>query len=164
MEINGKMRKNEKSCVWHATDYSDGELKEQLFCVRFASTEIPEYYLRLRIKVWGTGTFFGVGVSYLQTKLDAGGHDHTSTISCLQDTGITRHLPYILLCEELKGVVASTFVAFTTPPSNAEYNCVFNEIMDPSGMSYDVYGVLWRCFTRSIRWPKTSVILYERPN
>ncbi|KAI3893596.1 hypothetical protein MKW92_052266, partial [Papaver armeniacum] len=53
---------NEKSCVWHATD---GELKEQLFCVRFASTE------SCCINVWGNGTFFGVGVSYLQTKLDA---------------------------------------------------------------------------------------------
>ncbi|PIA42978.1 hypothetical protein AQUCO_02000435v1 [Aquilegia coerulea] len=30
---------NEKSCVWHATDYSDGELKEELFCIRFASIE-----------------------------------------------------------------------------------------------------------------------------
>ncbi|KAF6157250.1 hypothetical protein GIB67_041711 [Kingdonia uniflora] len=30
---------NEKSCVWHATDFSDGELKEELFCIRFASIE-----------------------------------------------------------------------------------------------------------------------------
>ncbi|CAN8301345.1 unnamed protein product [Cochlearia groenlandica] len=30
---------NEKSCLWHATDFSDGELKEELFCVRFASIE-----------------------------------------------------------------------------------------------------------------------------
>ncbi|KAL5702605.1 Ran-binding protein 1 b [Ranunculus cassubicifolius] len=30
---------NEKSCVWHATDYSDGELKEEMFCIRFASIE-----------------------------------------------------------------------------------------------------------------------------
>ncbi|XP_058075060.1 ran-binding protein 1 homolog c-like [Magnolia sinica] len=30
---------NDKSCVWHAADFSDGELKEELFCIRFGSTE-----------------------------------------------------------------------------------------------------------------------------
>ncbi|KAL6571861.1 hypothetical protein OROHE_002730 [Orobanche hederae] len=30
---------NEKSCVWHATDFADGELKEDMFCIRFASVE-----------------------------------------------------------------------------------------------------------------------------
>ncbi|KAL8142112.1 hypothetical protein V2J09_015144 [Rumex salicifolius] len=30
---------NEKSCLWHAPDYSDGELKDELFAVRFASVE-----------------------------------------------------------------------------------------------------------------------------
>ncbi|WCJ28058.1 Ran-specific GTPase-activating protein 1 [Euphorbia peplus] len=30
---------NEKSCVWHAADFSDGELKNELFCIRFASIE-----------------------------------------------------------------------------------------------------------------------------
>ncbi|KAH6761334.1 RAN binding protein 1 [Perilla frutescens var. hirtella] len=30
---------NEKSCVWHAADFSDGELKEETFCIRFASVE-----------------------------------------------------------------------------------------------------------------------------
>uniref|UniRef100_A0A5B7AFX3 RanBD1 domain-containing protein n=1 Tax=Davidia involucrata TaxID=16924 RepID=A0A5B7AFX3_DAVIN len=30
---------NEKSCVWHATDFSDGELKDELFCIRFGSVE-----------------------------------------------------------------------------------------------------------------------------
>ncbi|KAJ4764207.1 RAN binding protein 1 [Rhynchospora pubera] len=30
---------NEKSCVWHATDFSDGELKDEMFCIRFASIE-----------------------------------------------------------------------------------------------------------------------------
>ncbi|XP_021891053.1 ran-binding protein 1 homolog b-like [Carica papaya] len=30
---------NEKSCVWHATDFADGELKDELFCIRFASVE-----------------------------------------------------------------------------------------------------------------------------
>ena len=29
---------NERSCVWHASDYADGELKE-MFCIRFASIE-----------------------------------------------------------------------------------------------------------------------------
>ncbi|KAL8512193.1 hypothetical protein ACS0TY_018594 [Phlomoides rotata] len=30
---------NDKSCVWHAADFSDGELKEETFCIRFASVE-----------------------------------------------------------------------------------------------------------------------------
>ncbi|XP_051119012.1 ran-binding protein 1 homolog c-like [Andrographis paniculata] len=30
---------NEKSCVWHATDFADGELKEELFCIRFSSVD-----------------------------------------------------------------------------------------------------------------------------
>ncbi|KAL3838626.1 hypothetical protein ACJIZ3_023217 [Penstemon smallii] len=30
---------NEKSCVWHAADFSDGEVKEETFCIRFASVE-----------------------------------------------------------------------------------------------------------------------------
>ncbi|KMZ67552.1 hypothetical protein ZOSMA_264G00310 [Zostera marina] len=30
---------NEKSCVWHATDFSDGEIKEEMFCIRFVSVE-----------------------------------------------------------------------------------------------------------------------------
>ncbi|MED6118247.1 Ran-binding protein 1 b [Stylosanthes scabra] len=30
---------NDKSCVWHARDYADGELKDELFCIRFPSVE-----------------------------------------------------------------------------------------------------------------------------
>ncbi|XP_039017422.1 ran-binding protein 1 homolog c-like isoform X2 [Hibiscus syriacus] len=30
---------NDKSCLWHASDFSDGELKDELFCIRFASVE-----------------------------------------------------------------------------------------------------------------------------
>ncbi|KAK8950631.1 hypothetical protein KSP40_PGU018590 [Platanthera guangdongensis] len=30
---------NEKSCVWHARDFSDGELKDETFCIRFGSIE-----------------------------------------------------------------------------------------------------------------------------
>ncbi|KAG5515092.1 hypothetical protein RHGRI_036208 [Rhododendron griersonianum] len=30
---------NEKSCVWHAADFADGELKDELFCIRFGSVE-----------------------------------------------------------------------------------------------------------------------------
>jgi Ran-binding protein 1 len=30
---------NDKSCVWHAADFADGELKNELFCIRFASLE-----------------------------------------------------------------------------------------------------------------------------
>ncbi|XP_021746831.1 ran-binding protein 1 homolog a-like [Chenopodium quinoa] len=28
---------NEKSCMWVASDYADGELKEEMFCIQFAS-------------------------------------------------------------------------------------------------------------------------------
>ncbi|KAK2643541.1 hypothetical protein Ddye_025304 [Dipteronia dyeriana] len=30
---------NDKSCVWHATDFAEGELKNELFCIRFGSIE-----------------------------------------------------------------------------------------------------------------------------
>ncbi|CAH8389441.1 unnamed protein product [Eruca vesicaria subsp. sativa] len=30
---------NDKSCVWHARDFSNGEPKDELFCIRFASVE-----------------------------------------------------------------------------------------------------------------------------
>ena len=30
---------NDKSCVWHAADFSDGELKDELFCIRFGSVD-----------------------------------------------------------------------------------------------------------------------------
>ncbi|URE38004.1 Protein tyrosine kinase [Musa troglodytarum] len=30
---------SDKSCVWHAMDFSDGELKEEMFAIRFGSVE-----------------------------------------------------------------------------------------------------------------------------
>lgn len=30
---------NEKSCVWHASDFSDGEIKDEMFAIRFGSIE-----------------------------------------------------------------------------------------------------------------------------
>ncbi|EPS67999.1 ran-binding protein 1, partial [Genlisea aurea] len=30
---------SDKSCVWHAADFADGELKEETFAIRFASLE-----------------------------------------------------------------------------------------------------------------------------
>ncbi|OIW14226.1 hypothetical protein TanjilG_21366 [Lupinus angustifolius] len=36
---------NEKSCVWHAGDFSDGELKDELFCIRFASIENAKKFI-----------------------------------------------------------------------------------------------------------------------
>ncbi|XP_010253798.1 PREDICTED: ran-binding protein 1 homolog b-like [Nelumbo nucifera] len=38
---------NEKSCVWHATDFSDGELKDELFCIRFASVENCKTFMEM---------------------------------------------------------------------------------------------------------------------
>ena len=40
---------NDKSCVWHATDFADGELKDELFCIRFASVE-SEYNLFITVR------------------------------------------------------------------------------------------------------------------
>lgn len=30
---------NDKSCVWKAPDFADGELKDETFCIRFGSVE-----------------------------------------------------------------------------------------------------------------------------
>lgn len=38
---------NEKSCVWHATDFADGELKDELFCIRFASIENCKTFMEM---------------------------------------------------------------------------------------------------------------------
>lgn len=38
---------NDKSCVWHATDFADGELKDELFCIRFPSIESEYNFLIL---------------------------------------------------------------------------------------------------------------------
>ncbi|PON57562.1 Talin [Parasponia andersonii] len=36
---------NDKSCVWHAADFADGELKDELFCIRFASVENCKHFM-----------------------------------------------------------------------------------------------------------------------
>lgn len=36
---------SDKSCVWHATDFADGELKEEMFAIRFGSVESEFFYL-----------------------------------------------------------------------------------------------------------------------
>ncbi|KAJ8553055.1 hypothetical protein K7X08_020448 [Anisodus acutangulus] len=38
---------NEKSCVWHAPDFADGELKNELFCIRFASIENCKSFMEM---------------------------------------------------------------------------------------------------------------------
>ncbi|XVF76848.1 hypothetical protein PTKIN_Ptkin13bG0300000 [Pterospermum kingtungense] len=38
---------NDKSCVWHATDFADGELKEEMFCIRFASVENCKTFMEM---------------------------------------------------------------------------------------------------------------------
>ncbi|KAG6554160.1 hypothetical protein Mapa_004076 [Marchantia paleacea] len=35
---------SDKSWVWHASDYSDGELKEELFCIRLGSTDSAQKF------------------------------------------------------------------------------------------------------------------------
>jgi Ran-binding protein 1 len=29
---------SDKSCVWHAMDFADGEIKEEMFAIRFGSS------------------------------------------------------------------------------------------------------------------------------
>ncbi|XP_044483125.1 ran-binding protein 1 homolog a-like [Mangifera indica] len=38
---------NDKSCVWHATDFADGELKDELFCIRFGSVENCKAFMEM---------------------------------------------------------------------------------------------------------------------
>ncbi|XP_016482484.2 ran-binding protein 1 homolog b [Nicotiana tabacum] len=38
---------NEKSCLWHAPDFADGELKDELFCLRFASIENCKSFMEM---------------------------------------------------------------------------------------------------------------------
>ncbi|KAE8656870.1 Ran-binding protein 1-like protein b [Hibiscus syriacus] len=38
---------NDKSCLWHAADFSDGELKDELFCIRFASVENCKTFMEM---------------------------------------------------------------------------------------------------------------------
>ncbi|KAE8711223.1 Ran-binding protein 1-like protein b [Hibiscus syriacus] len=38
---------NDKSCLWHAPDFSDGELKDELFCIRFASVENCKTFMEM---------------------------------------------------------------------------------------------------------------------
>ncbi|XP_030537386.1 ran-binding protein 1 homolog b [Rhodamnia argentea] len=38
---------NDKSCVWHARDFADGELKDELFCIRFASVENCKNFMEM---------------------------------------------------------------------------------------------------------------------
>ncbi|XP_028110953.1 ran-binding protein 1 homolog a-like [Camellia sinensis] len=38
---------NEKSCVWHAADFADGELKDELFAIRFGSVENCKTFMEM---------------------------------------------------------------------------------------------------------------------
>ncbi|XP_042412127.1 ran-binding protein 1 homolog a-like [Zingiber officinale] len=38
---------SDKSCVWHASDFADGELKEELFCIRFGSVENCKKFMEM---------------------------------------------------------------------------------------------------------------------
>lgn len=38
---------NDKSCVWHAMDFSDGVLKEEMFAIRFGSVESEIFFFYL---------------------------------------------------------------------------------------------------------------------
>ncbi|KAL4279059.1 hypothetical protein GQ457_03G043540 [Hibiscus cannabinus] len=38
---------NDKSCLWHAADFADGELKDELFCIRFPSVENCKTFMEM---------------------------------------------------------------------------------------------------------------------
>ncbi|XP_072977441.1 ran-binding protein 1 homolog b-like [Typha angustifolia] len=38
---------NDKSCVWYASDFSDGELKEEMFAIRFVSVENRKKFMEM---------------------------------------------------------------------------------------------------------------------
>ncbi|GKV52563.1 hypothetical protein SLEP1_g59140 [Rubroshorea leprosula] len=38
---------NDKSCVWHATDFADGELKDEFFCIRFTSVKYCKDFMKI---------------------------------------------------------------------------------------------------------------------
>ncbi|KAK8478336.1 hypothetical protein V6N13_138553 [Hibiscus sabdariffa] len=38
---------NDKSCLWHASDFADGELKDELFCIRFPSVENCKTFMEM---------------------------------------------------------------------------------------------------------------------
>jgi hypothetical protein len=40
---------SDKSCVWHAADFADGELKEEMFAIRFGSVESEFSTLFIRL-------------------------------------------------------------------------------------------------------------------
>ena len=43
-----------RSRVWHAIDFVDGELKDELFCIRFAYIKSESFILLLVLLVNGT--------------------------------------------------------------------------------------------------------------
>ncbi|KAG8381779.1 hypothetical protein BUALT_Bualt05G0008100 [Buddleja alternifolia] len=77
---------NDKSCVWHAADFADGELKEEFFCIRFASVETRQEVsgwfdngvLRvLLVSTWGRGegkdscpSFMGIDCKAFKDKIE----------------------------------------------------------------------------------------------
>ncbi|XP_057507806.1 ran-binding protein 1 homolog b-like [Actinidia eriantha] len=38
---------NDKACIWHAADFSDGELKDELFCIRFGSIDNCKTFMEM---------------------------------------------------------------------------------------------------------------------
>ncbi|EXB52380.1 Ran-binding protein 1-c-like protein [Morus notabilis] len=46
---------NHKSCVWHASDFEDGELKDDIFCIIFASVARDKGF-ELEYDVWRSNT------------------------------------------------------------------------------------------------------------
>ena len=62
---------NEKSCVWHASDYADGELKEEMFCIRFASIE--SQFSNLMLDYCSHYCFYIFALGYVELHLISSG-------------------------------------------------------------------------------------------
>ncbi|CAA0838417.1 Ran-binding protein 1 homolog c [Striga hermonthica] len=72
---------NDKSCVWHAADFADGELKQETFCIRFPSVENCKSFkdkiveiTESQAKVTGDSEE-GTAAASLIEKLSVGGND-----------------------------------------------------------------------------------------
>lgn len=46
---------SDKTWVWHASDFSEGELKDELFCIRFGSVESKLLLVWISVMLIGIG-------------------------------------------------------------------------------------------------------------
>ncbi|KAI3843901.1 hypothetical protein MKX03_001751 [Papaver bracteatum] len=70
----------ENSLIWHATDFSDGVLKEEVFCARFESSENASLFKKMLIKAAELQVQKSEESKELTEKLFVGGNKDVSTV------------------------------------------------------------------------------------